>query len=275
MHREERQRQVDQLFSSAAAYWDEVYRARSVEGIVYRTRQERVLRWVDELGLPAHSTVLEIGCGAGLLTAALAERGFRVLAVDTVPEMVERTRRRAREHGLDGLVSARVGDVQALGLESGAVELAVAIGVLPWLHEPAAALRELARVARASGHVLFSTDNAARLAHLLDPRLNPYLSPVRERVKAALGRAGLPPSVHTDAWRREVDRLVAESGLVKKKGTTVGFAPLSAWGHPVLTGRAGGAFQRRAQALADRGLPALRSAGAQYLVLAQKPPQSR
>src|SRR2546429_4178898 len=57
----------------------------------------RSLGLVDELALPSGSHILEIGCGAGLTTIALAQRGFTVQAVDTVDRMVALTRQAATE----------------------------------------------------------------------------------------------------------------------------------------------------------------------------------
>lgn len=46
------------------------------------------------------ATVLDLGCGTGLDAAFLAERGYRVTAIDWSPEMVRRTRDRAIRAGL-------------------------------------------------------------------------------------------------------------------------------------------------------------------------------
>ena len=49
----------------------------------------------------AHASVLEIGCGTGVATCFLAERGFRVDAIDLIPTAIEVARRIAAERGLD------------------------------------------------------------------------------------------------------------------------------------------------------------------------------
>jgi len=59
-----------------------------------------MLEWVDALGLPPGSRILEAGCGAGLTTISLAQRGFMVEAQDVANAMVEQTRRHAEEAGL-------------------------------------------------------------------------------------------------------------------------------------------------------------------------------
>ena len=61
-----------------------VYEQEGVEGAIYRKRLDVVLRWIDELAIPTGEKVLEIGCGAGRCTVALAQRGYFIHAMDSV-----------------------------------------------------------------------------------------------------------------------------------------------------------------------------------------------
>jgi SAM-dependent methyltransferase len=47
---------------------------------------------------------LDLGCGSGLHTVTLAERGWAVTGVDVVPKALDRARRRVAEHRLDAVV---------------------------------------------------------------------------------------------------------------------------------------------------------------------------
>jgi hypothetical protein len=55
---------------------------------------------VDTISLPDAAHVLEVGCGAGHTAVALAQRGYRVHALDATPEMIALTRRAAESAGL-------------------------------------------------------------------------------------------------------------------------------------------------------------------------------
>src|SRR5205085_8140892 len=132
------------------------------------------------LSLTPDSRVLEIGCGAGFLTVALAQRGLRVYAIDSTEAMIDQTRRHAGESGVTESLSLDVGDVYALTFEESSFDLVIAIGVIPWLARPELAMQEMARVTRVGGHVILTADNRYRLTYLLDPWMNPALTAFRK-----------------------------------------------------------------------------------------------
>src|SRR6266446_7867671 len=187
------QQQVNAYFQSQSAYWEDIYSSSGVQGEIYRDRQAAALAWIDSLSLMPGSRVLEIGCGAGFLSVALAQRGLRVQAIDPAEAMVELARRHAVESGTAELLSLAVGDVSALTFEDGCFDLVIAIGVIPWLEQPESAIQEMARVIRPGGHVILTADNRAGLVVLLDPWYNPALRPFMSLVKGALVRFGLRP----------------------------------------------------------------------------------
>lgn len=94
---------VDQFFEHNSHYWKDVYQEKSLNAFIYHERKSVVLATVEELGLPSRSLVLEVGCGTGFTTVALAERDYIVDAIDTVETMLNLTRRTA----LDACVASR------------------------------------------------------------------------------------------------------------------------------------------------------------------------
>src|SRR5579864_7761625 len=81
---------IDAHFAASAEYWTNVYEAESLEGTIYKQRRSVVLEWVQKLGLPTRSRILEIGCGSGSTSIQLAQEGYTIQAVDSVDAMVER-----------------------------------------------------------------------------------------------------------------------------------------------------------------------------------------
>src|SRR6478752_3762294 len=102
---------VQRHFRSTLPYWQQIYRDQSVYGRIYQERARRAIACVDRLALTAGTSVLEIGCGPGIITTAIARRGVNVSAIDSLHEMVERTMAMAEREGLAARVSARVGQI--------------------------------------------------------------------------------------------------------------------------------------------------------------------
>lgn len=260
---------VNAHFDSSASYWDGVYRGDSLQGLIYQQRQAAVLDFVDAANLAAEARVLEIGCGAGHLTIRLAERGLRVEAIDASPAMVEAAASRALEGGLREQVSVGVADVHALPFESSHFDLIVAVGVIPWLHSPPAAVAEMARVLRPGAQLVVTADNRARLSSFTDPRAMLALSPLKSAQVALRRRRGLATS-RLD-YPRRVDELLRGSGLNPVARRTIGFGPLSFLGRPLFGEARSMRVNDRLQAVADRGAPGLKWTGWHYLVRAAKP----
>jgi ubiquinone/menaquinone biosynthesis C-methylase UbiE len=97
---------------------------------------------------------LDIGCGEGTNTRALASRGAQMQAVDVSPTFVKHARERERSDPL-GIVYA-VGDAQALSFPDGQFDFATAFMSLMDVPDFRAALAEAYRVVRPGGFFQFS-----------------------------------------------------------------------------------------------------------------------
>jgi ubiquinone/menaquinone biosynthesis C-methylase UbiE len=260
------QRQVDEHFAAEAQYWADVYDGSRVSSLIYTRRQDIALKWIDQLGLPPDSAVLEIGCGAGRLSAALADRGLCVTATDSNPAMIQLARHNAGTLG--------VCDAHELPFQSEAFAAIVALGVLPWLHGMPTALSEMYRVLRPDGYGILTCDNRLRLDYFLDPRNNFILRPLRQLV-----RSGLPQDSQNLQGnllsRDQFTSLLADTGFDVLALTPCGYGPFTFLGRRILPTRAGVAAQRVQQRLAERGAPIVRSSPNQYVALCRKPSAAR
>lgn len=266
----ETQSVVNRHFSASARYWEELYAEPTVFGVIHQERHARTLAWIDELCLPPSSQVLEVGCGAGLMAADLFRRGFVVDCIDPSAEMVELARARAATLDASDRIRVCEGDAHAVPFASDSRDLVVALGVLPFLHSPAVALREVARVLRPGGHFLFSSDNPYRLNHWLDPRLTPLVAPAKRVAKLIVHRYSFDRQRMTArAYSyRALVRLLRGAGFSTSKCVTLGFGPFTLFARRLLPEATGIAVHRRLQARADHGAPILSATGAQHLVLA-------
>ena len=113
-----------------------------------------------------HDTdVLDLGCGGGFMSVALAERGARVVAVDPAAGAIAAGEHHARERGLD--IDFRRGVGENLDLKNNSFDVVVCVDVLEHVDSVPATLDEVARVLRPGGTFVFDTMNRNWLARLL------------------------------------------------------------------------------------------------------------
>jgi ubiquinone/menaquinone biosynthesis C-methylase UbiE len=105
------------------------------------------------------SRVLDVGCGTGRTTIPLYEEGYEVVGVDITPAMIDTARSIASQQGL--AINYEVGDATHLPYPNESFDNAL-FSFNGWAQIPgrvnrAAALSEIHRVLRPSGHYIFTT----------------------------------------------------------------------------------------------------------------------
>jgi arsenite methyltransferase len=105
--------------------------------------------------IPEGSTVLDLGCGAGLDTLIAARRtspAGRVIGIDFSGLMLDRMRRAAQGAGLEN-IEFRESPAERLPLRDGVIDVASVNGIFNLNPHREAIFRELSRVVRQDGHV--------------------------------------------------------------------------------------------------------------------------
>ena len=112
----------------------------------------------EHAGLAPGQTVLDLGSGAGIdafvARRVVGETG-RVLGVDMTPEMVAKARANARQMGYAN-VEFRLGEIEALPVETATVDVVISNCVLNLVPDKGAAFAETFRVLRPGGHFCVS-----------------------------------------------------------------------------------------------------------------------
>lgn len=109
-------------------------------------------------GIPQGSTVLDLGCGAGmdmLLAARRTGETGKVIGIDFSAAMLERAARALAENHAQN-VELRLADAEQLPLEDRSVDVALANGIFNLNPQRDLIFRELARVVKAGGAVYAS-----------------------------------------------------------------------------------------------------------------------
>jgi 2-polyprenyl-6-hydroxyphenyl methylase/3-demethylubiquinone-9 3-methyltransferase len=114
----------------------------------------------------AAKQVLDVGCGGGLLSEALASCGARVTGIDMADASLAVARRHMKDSGL--VIDYRQTMAEALADESpGRYDVVVCMELLEHVPRPASILDACARLVSPGGDVFFATVNRTWLAWLL------------------------------------------------------------------------------------------------------------
>ena len=113
-----------------------------------------------------HKRALDVGCGGGILSEALAARGAQVLGIDLAEEVLQAARRHLDISRIK--VDYRAISAESLALEqAGAFDLVTCLEMLEHVPDPAAVIKACATLVRAGGTVVFSTINRNLKAYAL------------------------------------------------------------------------------------------------------------
>jgi 2-polyprenyl-6-hydroxyphenyl methylase/3-demethylubiquinone-9 3-methyltransferase len=157
---------VDQLelrkFSDMAArWWDPSGPMRPLH-VINPVR----LAWIDRLAALAGKRALDVGCGAGLLTEAMAARGADVTGIDMAGKALKVAQLHAIESG--ARVAYHEGTAEDWAQEHPATfDVVTCMEVLEHVPDPARSVAACADLARPGGWVFFSTINRNPKAFLL------------------------------------------------------------------------------------------------------------
>jgi 2-polyprenyl-6-hydroxyphenyl methylase/3-demethylubiquinone-9 3-methyltransferase len=109
------------------------------------------------------AAVLDVGCGGGFSTNALAQAGYRVQGLDASAESLQV----AKRHDVTGTAAYVLGDAELLPFPDRSFDAVCALDLLEHVERPASVVREAARVLRPGGLFFFHTFNRNPLAWLI------------------------------------------------------------------------------------------------------------
>src|SRR4029077_7281723 len=124
------------------------------------------LDWIDRIAKLAGKTALDVGCGGGILTEAMARRGARVKGID----LSEKALKVAQLHLHESKLAV---DYEAISAEDlaarspGSYDVVTCLELLEHVPDPASTVRACSRLARADGRVFFSTINRNLKSYVL------------------------------------------------------------------------------------------------------------
>lgn len=193
-----RQAELDRFGALASRWWD----PEGPQKPLHALNPVRLAYVAERTTLHA-ARIADVGCGAGLLSEAMAAAGAQVVALDLAPELLRVARLHALESGVS--VDYRVQAVEALAEEeAGRFDAATCMEMIEHVPDPQSVIDACARLLRPGGRLTVSTINrtpaafafaivgAEYVARLLPKGTHQYRDFVRPSELAAwLRRAGL------------------------------------------------------------------------------------
>jgi len=123
------------------------------------------LGYIDGAASLNGSSVLDVGCGGGILAEGMAQRGARVTGIDLAEKPLAVARLHLMESGLS--VEYRLVSAEALAREApGRFDVVTCMEMLEHVPDPAATVAACGELVRPGGHVFFATINRNPKAYL-------------------------------------------------------------------------------------------------------------
>ena len=124
------------------------------------------LDWIDAHARLAGKRVLDVGCGGGILTDAMARQGADVMGIDLASKALKVAQLHALEAQTEG-VQYREISAEALAAEQpGSFDVVTCMEMLEHVPDPSLVVKACATLVKPGGHVFFSTINRNAKAFL-------------------------------------------------------------------------------------------------------------
>ena len=155
------QAELDKFGALANRWWDPEGPQKALHAL-----NPARLGYVAERVALRGAAVLDVGCGGGLLSEALAHEGAKVTALDLAPDLIKIAKLHRLESGVD--VDYKLSSVEALAAEQpGTFDAITCMEMLEHVPEPASVLAACATLLKPGGRLFISTLNRTPAAFAL------------------------------------------------------------------------------------------------------------
>ncbi|OGA84985.1 MAG: bifunctional 3-demethylubiquinol 3-O-methyltransferase/2-polyprenyl-6-hydroxyphenol methylase [Burkholderiales bacterium RIFCSPHIGHO2_01_FULL_63_240] len=117
------------------------------------------LDWIDQFAAVSGKSVVDVGCGGGILAESMARRGANVLGVDLADKPLKVAQLHAMEGGVANLEYRSIAAEDLAAEQPAAFDVVTCMEMLEHVPDPSSIIRACASMARPGGWVFFSTLN--------------------------------------------------------------------------------------------------------------------
>ena len=151
--------EIARFEAAASRWWDPLGEMRPLHDL-----NPVRLQYVERAGPLAGRSVLDVGCGGGLLAEAMARKGASVTGLDLADDLLQVARLHALEANVEVHYLLEAAEAHAARHE-GKYEIVTCMEMLEHVPDPTSVVAALGRLVRPGGHVFISTLNRTPKAY--------------------------------------------------------------------------------------------------------------
>ena len=154
-------REQEKFDDAASGWWDPEGPFRPLHDL-----NPARLRFITERCNLEKASVVDVGCGGGILSESMAENGASVLGIDVAPRVLAIAKLHLHESGLE--IDYQQKTVETLASESpGRFDLVSCMEMLEHVPDPSSIINAIQKLLKPGGHAFFSTLNRTPQAFAL------------------------------------------------------------------------------------------------------------
>ncbi len=153
--------EIAKFSAKAAHWWDPTGELRTL----HQVNPVRI-QFICEFSKIQGQRIVDVGCGGGILSEALAREGAEVLGIDLAEELIEVARLHALEQGVETVRYEKISAESLAEREPENFDIATCMEMLEHVPRPASLVGALAHLVKPGGMVFVSTLNRNLKAYL-------------------------------------------------------------------------------------------------------------
>jgi len=191
----------------ATTYYKKRYIEPTLEAYNFRTRKNLVLSILKK----NNWRVLNIGCGSGVMSKELSQKGYNLVELDISKKMIKEAIKKSKQSKIKNMPLFLVGDIENLCFSDSQFEEIICLGTLQLVNDKKA-IKEMYRVLKPGGTIIVAVPTKMIISSFLKWIISPlkpliYMVMKKERIVINFKNRGYNP------W--QLDKLLIKNGFKK------------------------------------------------------------